>query len=172
MKLYIPNTGVRTTTQLYLNQLNVLDPGVGEVVYKDVSEDQWSYTKVLEELWQQGETFALMEHDMVPWPGAITQIINCPYPWCFYGYTPDIDLVENGCAPFGLIKISAKLIEEFPEVWTRMRAYFDEDFEFAWMHHDTFMFDYIVNQQKGQKPHQHFPSVFNANPGGPEELFG
>ena len=172
MKLVVPHTGVRPTTQLYLDQLEVLDPVVQEVEYKDVSSDHWAYTRVLEQEWQQRESFVLMEHDTIPWPGAITQIWRCPYDWCFYGYTPDIDLVENGCAPFGLVKIGAPIIKTFPEVWSKMREYYDEDYELAWMYHDIWMFDYIVNKLKGPKPHQHYPSVFNANPGGSEGLFG
>lgn len=162
MKVIVPTTGLRPATMLYIND-KVVDPGA-EYEVVDVSSDHWAYTRVLEKRWSEGESFVLLEHDVVPWPGAITSVWNCPYPWCFYGYTPNIDLVENGCAPFGLVKISDKLISDFPEVWSKMREYYEEGYEYAWMYHDIFMFDYIVNQLKGPKPHQHWPSVFNANP--------
>lgn len=162
MKIFIPTTGIRQATEIYTRD-KVAEPGaVYETV--DVSSDHWAYTRYLEQRWQEGETFVNMEHDIVPFPGAITQIWNCPYNWCFYGYVPDVDLVENGCAPFGLVKFSKDFINSTQGLWRMMREYYDENYEYVWQCHDVFMFHKLVKERGQWKPHQHFPAVFNANP--------
>lgn len=162
MKVFIPMTQLQPATEIYTLDKTV-DPGA-DYTQVDVSSDSLAYTRYLEGRWQQRDSFVNMEHDVVPWPGAINQIWYCPYPWCFYGYVPDVDCVENNCAPFGLVKFSSELIKTFPEVWSKMREYYAEDFEYVWQYHDVWMFEYVVNKLEGPRPHQHYPAVFNANP--------
>lgn len=163
MKVYVPATEVQLATRLYMQNQLVEKDVQYEIV--DVYLDPWAYTGHLEECWHRGETFVNLEHDIVPWPGAITAITECTEPWCFYGYVPEIDCVKNGCAPLGLAKITSELIKLYPDVWKVMREYYTPlDYEYVWQQNDIWLFDYIVNQKKGAPPHQHFPSVFNANP--------
>lgn len=167
MKLVIPYTKLELATELYLLDKTV-ESFEFEVEYKDVSSDHWAYTRVLEELWEQGESFVLMEHDIVPWPGAMSAIAKCHFPWCFYGYTPDTDYLGNRAAPFGLVKFSKDFIQRYYDVWTEMRSYYKSDYEYVWMEHDKWLLQYVVprkgsNSCDSYRPHQHSPSVFNAN---------
>jgi hypothetical protein len=45
------------------------------------------YAHLMAELWQDGETFVIVEDDIAPWPGAVAQMCDCPRFWCGYYYT-------------------------------------------------------------------------------------
>jgi hypothetical protein len=55
-----------------------------EVVRCD--QDDLAYARLLTDLWHRGESFCLVEHDVVPWPGAVSLLFTCPEPWCGYLY--------------------------------------------------------------------------------------
>lgn len=59
-------------------------PGSIELV--DVSESPYAYAQLLRELWADAEDFLLVEHDVVPGPGAIAQMAACPNPYCAAPY--------------------------------------------------------------------------------------
>ena len=41
-------------------------------------ERDLSYDQLFRELWEKGEPFILVEHDIVPWPGGCTGIVDVP----------------------------------------------------------------------------------------------
>lgn len=49
-------------------------------------EDEYSYSRFLCLLWEEARDFILLEHDIVPWPGALTALEECPFGWCSYRY--------------------------------------------------------------------------------------
>lgn len=53
-----------------------------------VAQDDFTYGQALERHWQAGEPFINVEHDIVPWPGALEALWSCasPEPWCGYPY--------------------------------------------------------------------------------------
>lgn len=85
-----------------------------------------SYYDLLHSLWHEGETFVIVEHDIIPWPGAVTAIYNCPEPWCTYPYNNQTD------RSLGCTKFSAQLLQDHPgaldeptydKSWTRLDVY-------------------------------------------------
>lgn len=45
-----------------------------------------AYAQLVARLWRDGETFAIVEDDIAPWPGAVGHMLDCPRPWCGYHY--------------------------------------------------------------------------------------
>jgi hypothetical protein len=74
----------------------------------DVSESQTSYTRLLERLWAAGKPFAVVEHDIVPHPGALAGLAACPEPWCAFPYQlGGIMHAGLGCARFSASLLAA-----------------------------------------------------------------
>jgi len=167
--LYVPHTRMSEATEVFLRTALAVPEGM-EVHKVDVTDNPWGYPDHLRERWAQGESFINMEHDIVPWPGALHRLIECPEPWCFYGYQTDIDFAANGAAPFGLVKFGSDLIATIPDVWTDHRAWWQSNFEKfgdrtsePWVHCDNYFVAYV--KERGLfTPHQHYPAVLNANP--------
>ena len=89
------------------------------VQYVDVSASPREYTLHLQRCWTPPETFVNCEHDIVPWPGAIADLLACPQPWCAFGYLPYLDITTS--APnLGLAKFTDTFIGATPRVWQEM----------------------------------------------------
>lgn len=120
---------------------------------------KYGYSKYFKQRWAEGQTFINIEHDCVPWPGAIEAIEQCEQDWCVYNYSlpvhrqQNLGIVEAGGIPLGCIKISAHLIAETKDCW---------DKPIDWSYCDGHLADYL--RARGFRPHQHFPSIVNANP--------
>lgn len=70
--------------------------------YVDVSDDDWAYWRLLDGLWRDGATFVIVEHDIVPWPGAVRAMLDCQSDWCAYPYLMgSIEGTAFGCTKFG-----------------------------------------------------------------------
>jgi len=50
-------------------------------------EGIYSYDILFRELWTIGAPFILVEHDIIPWPGALAQLWTCPEAWCGFTYS-------------------------------------------------------------------------------------
>lgn len=48
-----------------------------------------TYARAFAQWWEAGEPFAIVEHDVVPWPGAIEVLEACPELWCAFSYYQD-----------------------------------------------------------------------------------
>ncbi len=76
------------------------------------------YGRLVAELWADGEGFVLVEHDVVPWVGAISQMEDCPGDWCGFRYAKCRSTVRA----LGLVKFSDDLVGAYPELsrgWAR-----------------------------------------------------
>lgn len=65
------------------------------------------YGEVFHGLWAAGDPFVLVEYDIVPWPGAVQGMIDCPGGWCAHRY-PLHRMPEGGTnlnAGFGFVKL-------------------------------------------------------------------
>ncbi len=161
MILYIPFTRVAEATEVFLNTYGCVPDDLA-VERIDVSGNPFGYQEHLQARWDEGATFVNMEHDIVPWPGALQELVACPRNWCFFGYLADIDFVATNAAPFGLVKFGASLIAAMPDVWELMSRRFAND-PTAWAMCDIHLAEYA--RERGLfTPHQHSPSVLNANP--------
>lgn len=159
--LYIPYTQLREATAVFLHQVRAYEPGYRVNCVDLSSGNGWGYLNHLQQCWEAGETFLNLEHDVVPWPGALDSLTGCDRPWCFFHYLPGIDEMANRTAVFGLVKFDASLIAALPEVWQDMRVVYAKRPQ-PWRYCDVFFFDYAT--ERGFRPHQHYPPVVNANP--------
>lgn len=73
---------------------------------------EFGYGQQLARLWQEGEGFTLLEHDVIPWVGAIRQLEECDGCWCSFPYAKSGRTLHS----LGFIKFSNWLVSEHPEL--------------------------------------------------------
>ena len=75
------------------------------VRWGDTSADAEAYWRLLREMWAEGDTFAVLEQDKVPGPGALRAIHDCERAWCAYPVEQQggglADFPTLSCAKFG-----------------------------------------------------------------------
>ena len=141
MKIFIPFTKSPTATLLALR---------GYEAQCLAMLNSHSYFEYFKQRWAEKESFINVEHDIVPWPGAIDEIEKCQEMWCGYGYNKYENIVLS---PYlGCVKIGAELIARLPDVWNEREKESRE-----WGNLDVWLCNYAWN--RGIKIHQHYPSV-------------
>jgi hypothetical protein len=106
------------------------------------------YGRLLRWLWQEEETVVIVEHDIVPWPGAVEELYNCMGMWCSCSY-----LYAGGYGLYhglGCTKISGNLMRALPHLW-------DGDLE--WFSLDQRLL--FAARTIGYEPHPHRPPVIH-----------
>jgi len=83
----------------------------------DVSEDGFAYWRLLCEWWARGETFMVLEHDVICRPEILEHFESCPEPWCLHPYD---DMCHWGCMEkwansLGCIRFDASLMRAVPD---------------------------------------------------------
>lgn len=83
----------------------------------DVSADDDAYWRVLCEWWARGETFMVVEHDVICRPDVIDQFLDCDEPWCAFPYD---DMCHWGCMEawantLGCTRFRSELIAAAPD---------------------------------------------------------
>jgi hypothetical protein len=73
--------------------------------------DPYHYGSILTSIWQRGHGFVLIEGDVVPWPGAIKELVQCKHDWCCFEYPTTLDSRCNG---LGCMKFSGKMVRHIP----------------------------------------------------------
>lgn len=101
---------------------------------RDVSGSDSAYCDLLEELWAEGETFTIVEHDIIVRPDTPLELDTCPSPWCgfsvpyFNGVHPGMGCVKFGAelmarAPFAVADAGAMSDDRHPaRHWCRLDA--------------------------------------------------
>lgn len=145
IKIFIPYTKIQPATLISL---------IGYKYTPVKVEGDFGYSNYFKDRWNEGETFINLEHDIVPYPGAISAIWDCPLEWCVYDYhlpnhwNRNLEDEVNGI-PLGCMKISAEMIKKTARMW---------DKPIIWNKCDQHL------TRCGLQVHQHYPSVVNANP--------
>lgn len=67
-------------------------------------EGPLGYAGMVADAWRDG--FVLVEHDVVPWVGAVRQLWDCPGDWCAFRYAKGGSTIRS----LGLVKFSARLV--------------------------------------------------------------
>jgi hypothetical protein len=111
--------------------------------------DDLAYGTLLSYLWQVGESFAVLEHDVVPFPGAMEGLENCEEDWCVHKYPPAPKTLYYS---MGCMKVSDKLIEKTRDLPQR----FDWE-STAWNQLDGKVYPGIMEVVK--QPHIHEPPL-------------
>jgi hypothetical protein len=58
----------------------------GLVVVETLTVEPCDYGEYFTNMWARGAPFVVCEWDIVPWPGAITRLLECSEPWCTHRY--------------------------------------------------------------------------------------
>lgn len=116
--------------------------------FVDVAAADTAYWDLLASLWRAGETFILVEHDIVPPDGALDGLWACERDWCGLPYpVGDHFGIFNGCTKFG-----AALLERFPLAVEQMRSH-------HWASLDSQLIAYLQRQDPTLAPHIHWPAA-------------
>jgi hypothetical protein len=90
-----------------------------------IVDGEYGYGELLARTWAGERGFCLVERDIVPWPGAIQELWECPKLWCGYKY-----MLGRGCLGPGLgcVRFSDELVRSelvtFADVpWHEMDGY-------------------------------------------------
>jgi hypothetical protein len=144
MKCVVPYRTLHPVTQMVLS----VEPF--PIRYVHLPEED-SYRQLMQQLWREGETVVIVEHDIVPWPGAIEELYGCMGQWCAFSYR-----LFGGLGIFhglGCCKISSPLMKKLPNLW---------DEPTKWDVLDQKL--YFAAREVGQEVHHHRPAVVHLNP--------
>jgi hypothetical protein len=89
-------------------KLNLLMQGLKPRMERldDTLDADFAYARLFRSLWQEERPFVLVEHDILPWPGALQQIWECEHPWCGFRYYIFGELRSAlGCVKFDPVRL-------------------------------------------------------------------
>lgn len=113
-------------------------------------EDNSRYYWLLQALWFRKEGMLTVEHDVVPYEGAIEGLLTCEQPWCAVPYQVGINIGTW----LGLTKFAPEIMVAVPDAFDRMeRTAFDSI--------DGQLLPYL--RQKGYRTHVHWPAASHLN---------
>jgi hypothetical protein len=112
-----------------------------------VSSDHRAYYRLLVSLWAEGP-FVIVEHDIVPAPGMVHELWNCPRDWCAFPYRMD-DIVTTA---FGLVKFDPELL---PGAGDLLGGIIEQ--HRVWSGLDSIVIAEL--HRRGYKEHEHQPPV-------------
>ena len=75
-----------------------------------VCEGEFGYGQMMADYWRKGEGFVLIEHDVVPWVGAVEKLQKCPSDWCSLPYARSGSTMIS----LGAVKFSTALVKSMP----------------------------------------------------------
>jgi hypothetical protein len=106
----------------------------------DVTQDDEAYFHLLSELWAAGETFAVVEQDIVIGSDTLASFDRCPQPWCCAPY-PYLGNLTSGYHGLGCVRFRAELIRATPDLFDWVEKQFNDKHEprhwctlDAWVH--------------------------------------
>jgi len=129
----------------------------GTVVRQDVSTTQFDYWELTRQLWESGEDFCYVEHDVVIPHNAIRSYEQCPELWCFHNYTvqddkPITDWGGNGA--FGLVRFRGELTRKYPTLIADL-------FHRSWSRLDGQTISALL--ARGHRSHHHYPMALHLH---------
>lgn len=157
MNIWIPHTFIEAETMAALGPYKV------NCVPMD---DDRGYPEFLKARWEEGKTFINVEHDVVPWAGALESLWECDHRWCAFAYGDEIYTDDNHTPVFGCCKFSSEFMKKTAGIWDAMLAGTPNPYNVMlapnplWKVCDTWLRQWA--RHKGLLPvHQHFPPVKN-----------
>lgn len=122
--------------------------------------DPHAYAHLLISLWENGNGFSVVEQDVVPGPGQIAELWDCPQPWCslFVPFRGELFATSLCCTKF-----TAELTTELPTVARYALSPGPYNTEWiTWKHCDGRLANTL--QRYGKAPHGHMPPPEHLNP--------
>jgi hypothetical protein len=145
MRVIVPYTLLNPLVEGLL-KLNAKDEGYTINFIQMLDTDH--YWRLLCEIWENREEVVIIEHDIIPWPGCITELTDCPFDWCSNSYR-----MKKGYGihhAFGCTKLGVSLMERMPDVWSQVD-------DTRWNTLDAQLCE--LAKREGITPHPHRPPV-------------
>lgn len=125
---------------------------------RDVSYSAEAYHDLLDEYWQVGLDFIVIEHDIVPDERVPVEFEECPEPYCGFGY----DVAVGYGVYLGCTRFRSDVLEAVPEMFELTQQETQSGVPGkAWYRIDVRL-DQIL-RQRGYTPHLHMPPVRHLN---------
>lgn len=116
VRVVVPYTDLRSETVAALEATGT----AYNAIRMDCDEDYWG---LLAGLWTKGETFVLVEQDIVINHSTITTLDACPSSWCSFGYGYFSLESYHG---LGCVKFGSSLMAAVPDLLDRVALMSDE----------------------------------------------
>ena len=147
--------------ELHPDTRKALEPWQGGVLFMDVGGDDYAYGRLLRDLWARGETFCVIEHDVVPWAHTLPELACCPDPYCAVPYPWQQAVgVALGCTKFDSL-----LLRAYPDaVEIALRIPSNYGGPGHWRQLDVWLQAAVLRDLYGFQPHCHLPAVQHRNP--------
>lgn len=146
MNIVCPYTNLQRATEF---ALRVEEPNT-RFCYTGAKDTD--YYDLVKELWAARATVIIVEHDIVPWPGALKEMWDCPFQFCAFQAPSGPRSKGLGCLKYG-----KELMESFPDHINNIE--FDRR---SWRILDGGLTWNLLNH--GVSPHYHSPMVGHHNP--------
>lgn len=164
--ILVPHTKLHPQTSAALEALPEQDWRV-ELV--DCTDDNWAYQAAFCRRWRARQTFVIVEHDLVPAVDQLTELRDCPEPWCTQPYTHPYHEAKHHVAifeAFGVVKFEGSFIARWPQLTTEILDINLTDNKFArWIQLDSRFLSVALkhglNRHKHQSvvPHWHWQTL-------------
>lgn len=122
--------------------------------YIGVGHSPYGYHHLMRDIWSQRKQVIIVEHDIVPWPGAIAELAACPCAWGSYSYK-----IHGGIGIFhglGCTKLTPELMDATSDLWSDEVWHQDH-----WSKIDQVLF--FAARERGYEPHHHRPPVIHLS---------
>src|SRR5674476_221247 len=148
VRVVVPYTNLRPETVAALEATNTAYDAIK-------MDDDQAYWRLLADLWTKGETFILVEQDIIINPGTIASLDTCPSSWCAFGY--GYCGLENYYG-LGCVKFGGDLMAAVPDLMDQVALMHDEGHPPKhWCRLDAWMS--VVFAASGQTRCAHVPPV-------------
>ena len=151
---------VHPTTRISPDAIQSLVRTGHAVEFVDVSGSDRAYFDLLAQLWAAGETFAIIEHDIVVTPSTLNELDACPHDWCAFPFRY-LGRLQYG---LGCVKFSAALMARIPDAIIRIGVMSDARHDRRhWCRLDAWLT--TVLESVGEVRHEHLPEVWHLDDG-------
>lgn len=116
--------------------------------------DPLAYGQIIAELWAAGESFAVVEPDVLVRDDVIDGFLNCPEPYCAWPYAW---LTDVGPA-LGCTRFRAEFLARYPDAMKEVLST-----NVSWRQLDVVLMRHVLVREYGEQPHVHLPPVVHLN---------
>lgn len=119
-------------------------------------QGDYDYGEAVAGMWAQGDEIVVLEHDVVPWPGAMNAISGCEHPWCVYEYPFAPNALGHA---IGCLRVSEELVRsdlDLPDMWAGV----------PWNQLDAALYRALAAASGEREPHIHTPPLAHLKPRG------
>ena len=148
MRLVVPYTSLHPETAAALDA-----SGQAYEAVRMYGDD--GYFALLSGLWAAGDTFAVVEQDIVVGPETLPSLAGCSLDWCSFGFPYMRSDAYHG---LGCVRFSAALLACVPDAMDRVALMSDETHDARhWCRLDAWLAQVLT--ASGEKRHEHLPPV-------------